>query len=144
MEDDETSKYLIVCSGNICRSPMAVAIFDARIKQKGITNYKIQSCGSSPTPGLDMTPESKIALESIGIKPLPHKSQLLTQELVDWADVIFCLSHEHLTSVRLIPGGHSKASLLGEKSIRDPYKKSQQDYNEVVVEIRDAINRLFE
>jgi len=138
---EQPKKFLFVCTGNTCRSPMAAAIMIHKLKKLGIKDISVQSCGTIGAEGQKATPETSIALKKLGITPLEHSSQALSQQLVDWADQIFGMTNNHLQTVRSYKNGDKKVSLLMENTqVPDPVGKSQQEYDKVAQLIEKAIN----
>jgi protein-tyrosine phosphatase len=62
---------LFVCTANICRSPMAGAVFDA-LAEDGALPFRASSAGTAALEGRAMAPNALAALEEAGIYPGPH------------------------------------------------------------------------
>jgi len=87
---------LFVCSGNICRSPMAEAYFRGVASRVGLADVVI---GSRGTLGIDGAPASRDAIESmreIGVDLSAHRSEGLDEAAVQAADLVIAMSHHHL------------------------------------------------
>ncbi len=63
---DHPKKVLFVCRANICRSPMAEAIFNAVAEDRGLA-YRAASAGVAALVDEDMAPNARAALEELGI-----------------------------------------------------------------------------
>ncbi|MFB4163319.1 low molecular weight protein arginine phosphatase [Alteribacillus sp. JSM 102045] len=81
---------LFVCTGNTCRSPMAEALFRAKIDN----NIEVQSAGIHAIAGM---PASDGTMEVLNEKniTLEHESKPLTEDLVNWADIILTMTKSH-------------------------------------------------
>ena len=87
---------LFVCSGNICRSPMAAEQMRHRISVDGIPGWVVDSAG---TLGIENSPASHEAVEAmkaVGVDLDAHRSQGIRLEHMQWADVVIGMTHAHM------------------------------------------------
>lgn len=89
---------LVVCTGNICRSPVAERILYAQLEAAGIPALVI-SAGTQSMVGHDMTPEAAQLAQHYGADPLGHHSQQLTEHLISGADLVLTATREHRSAV---------------------------------------------
>ena len=87
---------LFVCTGNSCRSQMAEGFGRALSNGK----FEIKSAGISPVGVLPMT--IKIMNEA-GIDISEHTSDLLTSEMIQWADYVITLCNSARDNCPVIP-----------------------------------------
>jgi protein-tyrosine-phosphatase len=113
--------FLFVCSGNTCRSPMAEAIGNAEIARRlripfesfHKSHVHSISAGVTARPGSPMTQEAVEALQSLSVAIKPHASRPLTAELVDGAEVVYCMSQSHRDAVLdIVPSAAAKTRCL--------------------------------
>jgi glycine hydroxymethyltransferase len=136
---------LFVCTGNICRSPMAEGIF--RHIMKGRRDFQVMSAGIGAVEGQPPSVHAVQAVRELGIDISKQRSRMLSSELVHEADYIFGMTHSHVDSVYLLyPEAAEKTFLLREfdetldifeKDISDPIGGSY----EVYLNCRDQIEQ---
>ena len=130
---------LFVCTGNVCRSPMAEALFRRAASGRG--DFRVLSAGLGAMDGQPPTPHSVAAMRELGMDISAQRSRALTAELVRQADYIFGMTHSHVdTIVLLYPQAAEKTFLLREfdetlepfeKDISDPIGSSYEVYVEL-------------
>src|SRR3954451_958492 len=91
---------LFVCTGNICRSPMAEGLFRHAVRGRG--DYRVLSAGVGAVDGQPDSDHAVRALKELGIDIGKHRSRHLTGELVQQADYIFGMTHSHVDAVTLL------------------------------------------
>ncbi|MGY4859435.1 arsenate reductase/protein-tyrosine-phosphatase family protein [Cryobacterium sp. AP23] len=89
---------LIVCTGNICRSPVAERLLRAQTAARGLP-VVVHSAGTQSMVGHDMTPEAAHLAAHYGADPAGHASQQLTEQLITDADLILTATREHRSKV---------------------------------------------
>ena len=88
---------LFVCTGNICRSPMAEGVFRLRAAECGLGGeFEVKSCGTGAWEGLPPSPEAVEAVRRLGGDIEGLASSPCTADLLDWADIVFCMERRHL------------------------------------------------
>src|SRR5262245_30487600 len=136
---------LFVCTGNVCRSPMAEGLFRHAMAGRG--DYRVLSAGLGAVEGQPPTPHSVMAMRELGVDISQQRSRVLTAELVRGADYIFGMTHSHVDTICLLyPSAAEKTFLLREfDDTLDPFEKDISDpiggSYEVYVNCRDQIEQ---
>lgn len=93
----ESGHILILCTGNICRSPMAEGLLKhALAGQTGpLKSLKVISAGVAARSGEMVSENSVLALKKTGIDISGHRSQAATQDLLDGALIVFGMTESH-------------------------------------------------
>src|SRR5258707_8300616 len=142
---------LFVCTGNVCRSPMAEGIFRRAVQ--GRSDYRVFSAGLGAMEGQPPSAYAVDAVKELGIDISNQRSRMLTPEVVQQADYIFGMTHSHLDTVMLLyPHAAEKTFLLREfdetldqfeKDISDPIGGSYDVYLNCRDQIEQGIASLL-
>ncbi|RIV20266.1 low molecular weight protein arginine phosphatase [Alicyclobacillaceae bacterium I2511] len=89
---------LFVCTGNTCRSPMAVHLAQTKLRLRGLS-WQVSSAGVYAIPGLPMSWEAVQVLQSRGIAPTDHAAQSLTAAQVEQVDLVVTMTHAQAIEV---------------------------------------------
>ncbi len=120
------NSILVVCTGNICRSPIG-----ERLLRKRLPGVKVKSAG---VHGLVKHPADVAANHGVSLEG--HAGRKLTAEMARNYDLILAMESEHIAQVTAIaPEVRGKTMLFGQwleqKEIPDPYRKSQDAFEHV-------------
>jgi protein-tyrosine phosphatase len=124
-------RVLVVCVGNICRSPTAEYLLKARLAQGGC---EIISAGTNALVNRPMDPTAALVLEEHGIDGSAHRGQQLTTDLMRSSDLILTMEKSHIAAVtRGAPEVIGKVFLLGkwqaDVEIPDPYGRQRPAFD---------------
>ena len=129
---------LVVCTGNICRSPIG-----ERFLRQALPNKKIDSAGTSALVEHSADDSAVRIAEKHGISLEGHKGQQFTSKLARQYDLILVMEKCHLEQIgRSAPEVRGKTMLFGQwlnqKEIPDPYRKSDEAFASVYQLIEQA------
>jgi protein-tyrosine phosphatase len=138
-------KILMVCIGNICRSPMAEGIMRNKIKQQGL-DWTVASAGIVGNPGQSPHKFSQQVCFVRGINLAGQGARRFKPEMLDQYDLIYAMSDDVLEEIRRIGADNpnvSKAMLIldeqdpgGNNSVPDPLNGPEQWFK-IVYEMLD-------
>lgn len=107
-------KVLFVCTGNICRSPIAERMLEESITQGNLA-ISVSSAGTRALNGMPMRPESQRVLREHGLATGEFRSRMLTPAMVADSDLILGMSREHRAfSRQLVPARWKRMYALRE------------------------------
>lgn len=93
-------KVLMVCTGNICRSPMAEVMLRAEVAARGCDDIEVSSAGTWAGFGHPAQPEAREVVRNRGIDLDGHRSRPVDpQELAD-ADLVVAMTSVHARELR--------------------------------------------
>ncbi|MCO7188738.1 MULTISPECIES: low molecular weight protein-tyrosine-phosphatase [unclassified Pseudoalteromonas] len=130
---------LIVCAGNICRSPTAEYVLRDKVEGK---NINVSSAGLTAMEGHKADQNALLIAQTHGIDMSGHKGRQLDSNLIVHNDVILVMEHRHVSDLcSRYPEARGKTFLLGkwldDKEIPDPYRQSKEAF-EYVYELIDS------
>ena len=138
---------LFVCTGNVCRSPMAEGWF--RHLTRGRGDFQVYSAGIGAVDGHSPTPHATMAMLEAGVDISEQRSRSLTADLVQQADFILCMTQSHVDSIHwMYPWAEEKTFVLREfddsvesfeKEISDPIGSSFDVYEDCRDQIQQGI-----
>jgi len=140
---------VFVCTGNICRSPMAEYMLRDLLGDE--SDWQVGSAGVIAGRGMGASKVAVDAMKEIDIDLCPHRSRPLLQDLVDDAELIVVMTASHRDQLRtLFPEDSDKVYLLKSfvegkgDDVEDPIGLNIDAYRAVRVQIEQALPGLME
>ncbi len=155
MESDnrpESFRLLFVCSGNTCRSPLAHALAEREMTTLG-WRVEVRSAGVGAISGEPASEGSLVVGRRHGLDLGGHRSRVVDDALIDWADLILVMSTSHLLRLAEF-GAAGKAALLdafgrGDEAdaddlgvgVPDPFGGDHEAYEETYRTLEDLVGK---
>ena len=139
-------RVLVVCMGNICRSPTGEAVLKAKATSLGV-NVEIDSAGTiAYHAGERSDPRSRAAREAGGYDFSSIRARQVTANDFEYFDEILCADKQNLSDLKAVcpPQYHVKLKLflsygdMGVNEIPDPYYGGEQGFERVLDLIENA------
>lgn len=145
---------LIVCTANICRSPVGEALLQDRLQKRGLTQWTV---GSAGTWALWLGGASQFSIDvcqKMGLDISGHRSRMVDEMLLDQADLVLCMEAGHVEALQAEFTDHANkiyllSEMVGESySVHDPYGEPLAMYQRMGDElsslIEDGLERIIE
>ena len=135
----EIQNILVVCVGNICRSPMA----EYFLKQQH-PNLHIESAGIQAMVDHSADAKAIQCMDALGINMRSHRARQLNSELLKHADLVLVMSsnqQRHIEDKWSFAKG--KIFRLGHwqgQNVPDPYQHDQDFFNETCKNIQSYVS----
>ncbi|NAZ46778.1 low molecular weight phosphotyrosine protein phosphatase [Vibrio toranzoniae] len=129
---------LVVCVGNICRSPTGERVLQQLLPNKNIASAGI-AAEKSRLIGKPADDTAILIAAEHGIDVENHQSQQVTPQLCAQYDLILVMEKGHLEALTQIsPEARGKTMLFGQQDIPDPYRQSREAFEHAYKLIDEA------
>ncbi|MDF1678698.1 MAG: low molecular weight phosphotyrosine protein phosphatase [Legionellaceae bacterium] len=137
---------LIICVGNICRSPIAEALLH-NLVSANYPDVSVSSAGLGALVGHPADPISQELMQLRGIDLSGHVARQLSPELVFESELILTMSTEQVKQVELrYPGACGRVHRIGKwegYDISDPFRRPRAAFEQALILIEQGINEWY-
>ena len=132
---------LVVCVGNICRSPMAEALLKSALR--GQDEYTVESAGLGALVGHHAAEYSLELMDELGEDISEHRARQIHPDMVRDADLVLVMEAGHKRAIDDADAtARGKVYRLGEwqdRDIDDPYRQPKAAFADALEEIQEGV-----
>jgi len=148
-------RVMMVCTGNICRSPMAEVVLRERLEQAGLDGrVQVDSTGvSDEERGNPIDPRARAALAAHGYPVPAHRARRVTSGELAERDLVLAMTAGHVRALRRIGGDVADIRMLRSfdpqapaggadhlLDVDDPWYGPQNAFERTLAEIEAAVD----
>lgn len=139
-------KILIICTANICRSPVAAALLRDRLRQRGLADWQVESAGTWAMVARGASRHSIDLMSRYGHDITGHRSRMVTDDMLRGADLVLTMEDGHAEALRaeFAPEAHKVfmiTEMIGHTySIADPYGGPPEEYERMAASLTEVID----
>ena len=140
----DARRVLVLCHGNICRSPYVAA----RLVERAVPGGEVRSAGFYPEPDRSTPDDVQQVARRRGVDLSAHRSRVVTEPDLAWADAIILMDHRNYASLAEAGRPHlDKVVWLGaldggDVEIDDPYGSSDAEIDAVLARLDACVTAL--
>ncbi|MHB0876226.1 MAG: arsenate reductase/protein-tyrosine-phosphatase family protein [Anaerolineae bacterium] len=143
-------RVFIVCKGNTCRSPMAVAILTDMLRRGGHAGVvEVHSAGIWASEGQPATQDAQRTMQERGLDASKHRAHLLNLGDIRAADLIITMEASIAEAIRIeAPWATPKVARLGDladdpRDVDDPIGRGMEEYRRVADLLLGMLQRAY-
>jgi len=134
---DQKLNVLFVCSGNICRSPLAAALLEKKLGALGTDGVLVESAGTMDLEGRGASWSALEVAADNGLDISHHASRQVNRSMLEGADVIVAMTKAHAEYMAgILPRVEEKVIVW---DVPDPYGFQKETYEAVYALIEEAM-----
>jgi protein-tyrosine phosphatase len=145
------ANILFVCTGNICRSPMAEGILKKLLHDARLEQISAASAGVCALPGNPASSLARRVAAENGVDLSKHRARPVSSDIMDQSDLVLAMepSHRH-DLIASYPEARNRIFLArcfadtgsSPRSVADPYGLRYESYRFCYLDLEDAVRGL--
>lgn len=138
---------LVICTANICRSPVAAALLRDRLHKRGLDDWTVSSAGTWAQMKRGAADNSVRVMDQYGLDIHDHTARMVKSGYLEAADLVLCMEAGHAEALRAeFSRDAYKVFLLTEMvgqsySIHDPFGEPLVAYQRMAAELENLIDK---
>jgi protein-tyrosine-phosphatase len=140
------AQILVVCTANICRSPVAAALLRDRLRQRGLHQWRVGSAGTWAVVVRPASRHSVSVMSRHGHDISGHRAAMISEAYLREADLVLTMEIGHAEALRAeFPAQAHKVYLLTEMigrsyDVADPYGGPLEEYERMYDDLSEIID----
>ncbi len=140
------ANILVICTANICRSPVAAALLRDRLRRRGLSDWRVESAGTWAVVARGASRYSVDLMGRYGHDITGHRSRMVTEEHLRQSDLVLTMEIGHAEALRAeFPQEAHKVFMIAEMightySIADPYGGPLEEYERMAASLTEVID----
>lgn len=137
---------LVVCTANICRSPVVAELLRDRLRSRGLSDWTVSSAG---TWAMETRAASRLSVDVMranGFDITGHRARMVDEAMLAEADLVLCMETGHAEALRVeFPVEAGKIYMLTQMidrnyNVADPYGGDYAEYERMYELVQDIID----
>ncbi|MCP4356760.1 MAG: low molecular weight protein arginine phosphatase [Chloroflexi bacterium] len=143
-------QILLVCTANVCRSPVVAALLKQRLQEQGYDDWVVKSSGTWATLSRSASQYSIELMAERNIDIYNHRAQMIDESLLRESDLVLCMAEGHVEALQIEFSTYrtkiyTLSEMVGKRySISDPYGGPRSAYEDMVAEVSQLVDVGFE